>query len=452
MIITGKSLHRRTFLRGIGATVSLPFLDAMTPALASAARTAGEPVCRMAFVYVPNGIIMKDWVPASEGAAFELTRIMQPLAPYREQMLVMSGLAHINGRALGDGPGDHARAASTYLTGVHPKKTEGSDIRLGISVDQVAAQELGAATQFASLELGLESSGMVGNCDSGYSCAYSNSIAWRSPTTPLPPEINPRAVFERLFGDDETTDPAVRSVHAREDRSILDFVRDDSARLQGKLGAGDRRKLGEYLDALRDIERRIQRVEANIASGAALPSVDKPGGIPVTFEEHAKLMFDLQVIAFQADLTRVITFMIGREGSNRTYRSIGVPDAHHGISHHQYNAEKIEKLTKINVHHAEMLAYFLGKLQATQDGGGSLLDHSMVVYGSGLSDGNQHLHHDLPVVVAGGGAGRLRGGRHLKFKPETPMTNLYLSLLDKLGVRPERIGDSTGKIEHLSDV
>lgn len=451
MIVTRKSLARRTFLRGMGATVALPFLDAMTPAFA-ASRTGAEPACRMAFVYVPNGIIMKDWVPAAEGAAFELTRVMKPLAAFREQMLVLSGLAHVNGRALGDGPGDHARAASTYLTGVHPKKTEGADIHAGISVDQIAAKELGAKTQFASIELGLETAGMVGNCDSGYSCAYSNSIAWRSPTTPLPPEINPRAVFERLFGDEESTEPAARAMSARQDRSILDFVRDDAGRLEGKLGPGDRRKLGEYLDSLRDIERRIRKVEANIGSGAPLPAIERPGGIPVTFEEHTKLMFDLQVIAFQADLTRVATFMIGREGSNRTYRSIGVPDAHHGISHHMGNAEKIEKLTRINVHHAEQLAYFLEKLQTTPDGAGSLLDHSMVVYGSGLSDGNQHLHHDLPVLLAGGACGKIRGGRHLRFKPETPMTNLYLTILDKMGVREEKIGDSTGRIEHLADV
>ena len=406
MIITGKSLHRRTFLRGMGAAVALPFLDAMTPAMASPARTLGEPACRLAFVYVPNGIIMKDWVPASEGAGFELTRIMQPLAPYREQMLVMSGLAHVNGRALGDGPGDHARAASTFLTGVHPKKTEGSDIHLGVSVDQVAAQELGAATQFASLELGLESSGMVGNCDSGYSCAYSNSIAWRSPTTPLPPEINPRAVFERAVRRRRHPQTRRRARCRRgKDRGILDFVRRRGA-AAGSWARGDRRESWASIwTRCATSNGGFKKVEASLATGAALPAVEKPGGIPVTFEEHAKLMFDLQVIAFQADLTRVITFMIGREGSNRTYRSIGVPDAHHGISHHQYNTEKIEKLTKINVHHVEMLAYFLGKLQGAQDGAGTLLDHSMVVYGSRLS----RRESASASRSAGGGGGRRRG-------------------------------------------
>jgi len=452
MIITGKSLSRRTFLRGAGTTLALPLLDSMVPALGASRRSGSAPVCRLGFVYVPNGIIMKDWNPAAEGNNFEFSRILKPLEPYRERLLVLTGLAQHNGQALGDGPGDHARAGATFLTGVHPKKTEGADIRSGISADQIAAQEFGKQTQLASLELGLEANSMVGNCDSGYSCAYTNTISWRTPTTPLPPEINPRAVFERLIGDGETTDPAARAALARQDRSILDFIREDTARLSSGLGAGDRRKLTEYLEAVRDIERRIQKAEERSADFESLPAIERPDGIPVTFEDHARLMFDLQVLAFQADLTRIITFMIGREGSNRTYRSAGVPEAHHGLSHHREDAEKIDKLAKINTHHAELFAYFLGKLQATPDGDGSLLDHSMIVYGSSLSDGNRHLHHDLPVLLAGRGAGKLSSGRHIRYRQHTPLTNLYLTLLDKVGVAPEKIGDSTGKVEHLSEV
>lgn len=451
MIITKKSLPRRTFLRGIGTTLALPLLDAMAPALAATRTTAAKPACRMAFVYVPNGVIMDQWRPATEGAGFELTPILKALAPYRERLLVLSGLAHVNGRPLGDGPGDHARAGATFLTGVHPKKTEGVDIHAGISVDQIAAKELGKHTQLPSLEVTLESTGMVGNCDSGYSCAYTNTISWRTPTAPMPMEVNPRAVFERLFGDGDSTDAASRAARAREERSILDSVREEVAHLGLGLGPRDRNKLTDYLDAIRDIERRIGMVEKQNAD-VELPVMERPMGVPATFEEHAKLMFDLQVIAFQADLTRVISTMMGREGSNRTYRAIGVPDPHHGISHHQGDKEKIEKLAKINTHHAEMFAYFLEKLRSTPDGDGSLLDHSMIVYGSSLSDGNMHTHEDLPVLLVGGGAGQIRGGRHIRFPKETPLTNLYLSMLDKIGVPAEKIGDSTGRVEHLSDV
>ncbi len=456
MFITRKSLDRRTLLRGLGLGVALPMLDAMTPAFAANNKVTGKVAAaaprRLAFCYVPNGIIMPAWTPVADGKDYEMTRVLKPLEAYREKMLVISGLAHKNGMALGDGPGDHARAAASFLTGVHPKKTEGADIRLGPSADQVAAQAIGNQTRFASLELGLESSGMVGNCDSGYSCAYSNSIAWRSETTPLPPEVNPRAVFERLFGDGENFDPKTRAVMARQDKSILDFVRGSVSELQPSLGAPDKRKLDEYLYSIREIERRIIDAEKQAAEGGRdlTPTIDKPAGIPVTFEEHAKLMFDLQVVAMRTDLTRVMTLMMGREGSNRTYRSIGVSEAHHGLSHHLNAPEKIEKITKINVLHAELFAYFLGELQKTQDGDGTLLDHSIVVYGSGLSDGNRHDHHDLPVLVAGGGGGTLKGGRHIKYESKTPMTNLYLSLLDRMSVKPETIGDSTGRVEHLS--
>ncbi|HEU0124161.1 MAG TPA: DUF1552 domain-containing protein [Bryobacteraceae bacterium] len=452
MIITRKSLSRRTLLRGFGTAVALPFLDSMTPAMAAPNRIGGKSPVRMAFLYVPNGVIMKDWTPKSEGSGYELTKTLQPLAEHRERMLVLSGLDQYNGQSLGDGAGDHARAGATWLTGVHPKKTQGADILAGVSADQVAAKEVGKATTLPSLELGLEDNRMVGGCDSGYSCAYSNTVAWSSPTTPLPPEINPRAVFERLFGDGETTDPAARALAARQDRSILDFVRADAARIGMGLGAGDKRKLGEYLDAVREIEIRIQKLEKQDPNAIALPTMERPAGVPPTFEEHVDLMFDLMTIAFQADLTRVITLMIGREGGNRTYRNIGVPDAHHGLSHHFNDSTKIDRLQKIDQHHVKQLASFLAKLQATKDGDGSLLDHSMIMYGSSLSDGNRHEHLDLPTILAGGGNGRVHGGRHIRYKKGTPMTNLFLSMLDVAGVQPEKIGDSTGKIEHLSNL
>jgi hypothetical protein len=451
VILTRKSLPRRTFLRGIGSALALPLLDSMVPAMAATSKSAAAPTLRMAFLYVPNGIIMKDWTPKEEGRDFAFTRTLAAVEPFRQNLLVLSGLDHYNGQSLGDGAGDHARAGATWLTGVHPKKTQGADIQAGVSVDQIAARELNAKTTLPSLELGLEDNRMVGNCDSGYSCAYSNTISWRSPNTPAPPEMNPRAVFERLFGDGETTDPAARAQLARQDRSILDFVRQDAARLSASLGPGDRRKLNQYLDAVRDVERRIQKAEEQSAT-AALPAIDCPPGIPPTFEEHIQLMFDLMTIAFQADLTRVVTFMIGREGGNRTYRSIGVPDAHHGLSHHFNDASKIERLQKIDQHHVEMLSYFLRRMKETKDGDGTLLDHSFIVYGSSLSDGNRHEHLDLPTLVAGGGAGRLRGGRHLHYPKGTPMTNLFLTMLDMAGVKPERIGDSTGQIEHLTNL
>ncbi len=444
MLAVKKRLSRRTLLRGLGCAVALPWLDAMQPALTAAVKRAP----RLGFVYVPNGIIMKDWTPAEEGTAWQATRLLEPVAAYRDRMLVLTGLAQKNGRALGDGPGDHARAAASYLTGAHPKKTEGANILNGVSVDQAAAAYAGAATRFPSLELGLEAGGMVGNCDSGYSCAYSNSLAWKTPTTPLPPEVNPRAVFERLFGDGEVLDAATRERRARQDASILDFVREDTARLGGTLGAGDRRKLDEYLTSIREIEQRI----ADAAKQPAVPDeagLTRPAGIPVTFEEHARLMFDLLTVAWQTDATRVVTLMMGREGSNRTYRSIGVPEAHHGLSHHQGNAEKIEKLAKINRLHIELFAALVAKLQKTQDGDGTLLDHSMLVYGSGLSDGNRHAHHDLPVLVAGG---VLKAGRHLKYAAETPMNNLFLTLLDRMGVPAEALGDGTGRLNELSGV
>lgn len=448
-MIMGKHLARRSFLRGMGATIALPFLDAMRPAFAASNIGAATTPRRIAFVYVPNGIIMKDWTPAAEGTAFEFPRIMKPLESHRKDLMVLSGLTHNTGRALGDGPGDHARAAASFLTGIHPKKTAGADISLGPSVDQIAAQKIGTATRFASLELGCEDGRLVGNCDSGYSCAYSNSIAWRSSTTPLPPEVNPRAVFERLFGDASET-PEVRAKRLAYNKSILDFVLDDTQKLKGDLGKTDRRKLDEYLDAVREIERRIEMAEHD--SKQFTPTIEKPEGVPVEFADHVRLMFDLMTLAFQADLTRISTFMICREGSTRTYREIGVSDAHHPLTHHRGNPEWIEKVTKINCFHLEQFAYFVNKLKSTPDGDGTLLDRMMVVYGSGLADGNQHTHNDLPVVLAGTGNGALRPGRHVRYPKETPMTNLYVAMLDHMGVTPEHIGDSTGELQHLTDL
>ncbi len=437
-------LSRRTFLRGLGASVALPYLDAMTPAFAAAA----APITRVAFVYTANGVIMKDWTPTETGSGFVLPSTLTPIESFRDQALVVSGLAHRNGEALGDGPGDHARAGASWLTGAHPKKTRGADIRNGWSIDQVLAEAIGQTTPLPSLEIGLEDVRMVGGCDSGYSCAYSNTISWSSPTTPLPYENNPRRVFERLFGDGETTDPEARAIRLRQDRSLLDFVLDDTQRLAPTLGASDRNKLEDYLDSVREVERRIQNIERQDA--VELPSLDRPEGLPPTFQEHVQLMNDLIAIAFQADLTRVVTIMYSREGGNRTYPSIGVPDAHHGLSHHQNNPERIARLQKIDQHHVEMLAHFLGKLRDAQDETGSLLDHSMVLYGSSLSDSNRHTHDELPTLLVGGGNGMVRGGRHLRFPDGTPMANLLLTMADGLGVSQERLGDSPGLLPSLT--
>jgi hypothetical protein len=446
MIVTRKHLHRRSFLKGMGAVVALPVLDAMTPALA---RAAQAPV-RLAFTYVPNGIVMNDWTPAAEGAAYEFTRILKPLEPFRKDMLVLSGLAHRNGAALGDGPGDHARAGASYLTGVHPRKTAGADIQNGISVDQIAAQHIGGQTRFASLELGCDDSRTIGNCDSGYSCAYTNSLAWRGPATPMPPETNPRLVFERLFGDIDTSlSPEVRARRLRYRRSILDLVSERTSQLSNDVGPSDKRKLDEYLTSIREIERRIERSEQDMTH--LTPGIDKPTGVPVEYPDYVNLMFDLQLIAFQTDQTRIVTMMMGREGSMRTYPEIGIPDPHHPLTHHRGNPDWIEKVTQVNSLHVKLFAGFIDKLKSTPDGDGSLLDHSMIVYGSSLSDGNRHAHDDLPVVMFGRG-GRFRMGSHMVYPKQTPMTNLFLTLLDRMGVPSEKIGDSTGQIEHLGDV
>lgn len=436
--------------------MALPVLDAMSPAFAAAKRLeqANSPT-RMLFCYVPNGIIMEDWTPKTSGRNFEMPRIMKPLEAMRRKTTVLTGLTHNTGRALGDGPGDHARAASTFLTGMHPKKTASADISLGMSVDQVAAQSVGRNTRVASLELTLEPGRQAGNCDSGYSCAYSNNISWRSPTTPNPPETNPRVVFERMFGDvDPSETAASRAKRQRYDKSILDFVLEDSRHLRTSLGPTDRRKLDEYMTAVREIETRIAAAEKSNANtldlSALAPGFEKPQGIPVNYADHARLMFDLMTLAMRADVTRIMTLMMAREGSNRAYREIGVPDGHHGLTHHRNNAEWVEKIKLINAYHVEQFAYFLGKLDATPDGDGTLLDHSMVVYGSGLSDGNRHTHHDLPVVLAGRANGKVGAGRHVLYPKETPMTNLFLTMLDVMGVATNDLGDSSGELNHVT--
>jgi hypothetical protein len=423
-------------------------LDAMTPAFASQAMRQAPR--RIAFAYVPNGVTLADWTPAADGKGFAFPRILKSLEPFREQTLVLTGLAQVNANEMGDGPGDHARAAACYLTGVHPRKTAGTDIQAGVSVDQIAAAHIGGDTRFPSLELGCDESRTVGNCDSGYSCAYTNSLSWRSPTSPMPPETNPREAFERLFGSlDAGLDPATRARRRRERRSILDLVAERTTSIVSTLGPSDRLKMDEYLTSVREIERRIELAEKDTRE--VTPDFELPSGVPVSFEEYATLMYDMQALAFQADLTRVSTLMVGREGSLRTYPEIGVPDPHHPLTHHRNNPEWIEKVTKVNTFHMELFSRFLAKLQATADGDGTLFDHSIIVYGSGIADGDKHTHENLPVLIVGGGAG-FDGGRHLVYPDNTPMTNLYLTLLDRLGVRQDAIGDSTGRVEHLSNV
>jgi hypothetical protein len=445
LIFDQKCLARRTFLKGWGAAIALPMLDAMTPALRAARRLPKAPV-RTAFVYVPNGIVMDNWTPRTAGNDFEFPRILQPLRRFREHTLVISGLMDKNANALGDGGGDHARAAASFLTGAHPKKTGGSDIQAGVSVDQILASTSGADCRLRSLEVGLDDNASVGQCDSGYSCAYTNSISWRTPWTPLPPEANPRIVFERLFGDVDTTlDRATRARRERYRKSILDMTRDETSKLAGTLDGSDRRKLDEYLDSIREIERRIEMAESDGRN--IVPSIDKPAGIPANFSEHARLLFDLQVLAFQADITRVTTMVIGREGSVRTYDEIGVSDPHHPLSHHHNAPEALEKLTKINAFHLGLFAQFVTRLKSVQDGDRSLLDRSMILYGCGIADSDRHTHEKLPIVAVGGANGAVNSGRHVVLKENVPISNLYLSLIQNAGVQCDTFGDSTGRLE-----
>jgi len=425
----------------MGATLALPFLDAMIPALsATAAVTA--PVKRLGFIYIPMGSAAAYWTPKSEGHITELSPILGPLTPFLDQTTVISNLEHKNAYSTGN----HATANCTFLSGVRAKLTEGSDYEMGVTADQIAAKHLGGDTPLPSLELATDFNYVVGNCDNGYACVYMNALSWAAPTAPLPSEANPRVVFERLFGDGGTA--AERRADLRKSASILDWVTDDMTRLQGRLGATDRTKVSEYLDSIREIERRIQLSERE--NGAALPeTLERPIGAPQDWEQHVKLMFDLQVLALHADITRVITFQVAREVSTRTYPQIGVPEAHHPTSHHQNDPEKIAKLAKINTYHASLFAYFLGKLKATPDGDGSLLDHSLFLYGSGMGNPDIHDHKNLPIVVAGGASGRMKGSRHINYAESTPMSNLLLTVLDKAGVDMERFGDSSGKLDGL---
>ena len=446
MAMTPMSLPRRTVLRGIGAIVSLPLLDAMVPALTAMTKTAARPVRRLGFVYVPNGVIMDKFTPAEVGAAFTFTPILKPLEPFRDQVIVLSGLGSKPAEPQGDGPGDHARAGTAWLSATHAKPSEGADLRAGKTVDQIIADKLGTETQLRSLELAVDDvSEIVGNCDSGYSCAYTNTLSWRTGTTPLPMQTNPRVVFERLFGDGGS--PERRVAQARADRSILDSITEAAGRFQKRLGPQDRGRVGEYLDGIRELERRIQSVEEHIEENPNVP--EPPIGVPDEVDEHIRLMLDLQVLAYQADVTRVCTFMMGREISQRTYGMIGVPEPHHGLSHHGGDQQKIDKLIKIDTYHVSLLAYYLDKLRSTNDGDGSLLDHSVILYGGCISNGNAHSHSPLPAVLAGGGAGQLRGGRHLQYPVDTPLANLLLNLSDTFGVELKSLGDSTGRLRDV---
>jgi Protein of unknown function (DUF1552) len=438
-----KHLSRRTMLRGIGVSMALPLLDAMTPAFAQSAKAAP---CRMLVNYVPNGMVMRDWLPAAPGADFAIPRILQPMEPYRRQMLLIEGLAQHFGWPNGDGTGDHARAASTYLTGVHIRKTGGSDIEAGVSMDQIAAREIGARTRIPSLELTCEDGRMVGVCDTGYSCVYSNNISWRSASTPGTPEVDPRSVFETLFGS-EDPDPAVRAASRRRNASILDWVLGETHSLETTLGPSDRSKLDEYLTSVREIEQRIQ--SAAQQAEPVRPTIAKPAAIPAQLTEHVRLMYELLRVAFQTDSTRIGTLMIGREGSLRSYEEIGVPESHHPITHHQGRADLIEKVARINCHHMQLFSEFVASLARTPDGDGSLLDHSMILYGAGLADGNSHQHDHLPTMLVGGACGAIKTGRFVQVTPQTPIANLYVSMLATMGVAVEKIGDSTGRLADI---
>jgi uncharacterized protein DUF1552 len=443
MVVFKKAFPRRTFLRGVGATLALPMLDAMTPAFAAAAKRP----TRMAFMQTPNGIfnLRGEWTPKTVGANFELTRTLEPLAAFKDRMIVLSGLDNQQAAGLnGEVGGDHPRACTAWLTGTHAKMTSGADLHAGVSADQIAAKEFGKHTQLASLELGMETAEVVGACESAYGCAYYNTISWRNETTPLPMENRPRAIFERLFGD-AGADPKARSAFREEDRSILDAINAEINRLRLRVGGTDRSKIDQYIEAVRDVERRIQLAERQGEQEFFMAS---PVGIPEVFSDYFKLMADLMVLAWQTDMTRVITFQMGHEMSGRAYPELGFGDAHHPCTHHQGDPEKQEKTTKINIFHTKMLSYYLGQLRATPDGEGSLLDHSMILYGAGLSDANLHLYTDLSLLLVAGGVAGIKGGQHVRYPNRTPMANLLLTMLDKAEVpRVDTLGDSTGRLE-----
>ncbi len=439
-------LSRRTVLKGLGASIALPWLEAMGPLAAWGSQTpaAARVPTRVAFLYVPNGKNMADWTPTAEGTGFTLPRILEPLAEVREYVNVLTGLTADKARPNGDGAGDHARAMAAFLTGAQPRKTDGTDIRCGTSVDQVAAARLGNDTRLSSLEMGCDPSAMAGNCDSGYSCVYSSTISWRSATTPVPKLNNPRLIFDRLFASGNDADRARRE---RNRRSILDFVREDANTLVPNLGANDRRRMDEYLTSIRDIEQRIER--AARLPEPARPTMTQPTGIPSNYQEHLRLLADLLVVAFQADITRVSTFVFANEGSNRPYSIIGVPEGHHDLSHHGNDRAKMAKIANINRFHITQLAYMLGRMKNIREGDGTLLDNCMIAYGSGNSDGNRHNHDDLPILQIGRGSGTIRTGRHLRYANNTPLNNLWLSMLDRVNSAVDRLGDSTGRLANL---
>ena len=445
MFITKKALQRRTFLRGMGATVALPLLDAMVPAMTALAASPAAPVRRLGFVYIPMGAYMKQWTPAGgTGVLGDLPPILASLAPVKDQLTVVSNLELRNAY-----PGTHATSNAAFLSAATSKWTESTDYELGTTVDQVAAQHIGMGTRLPSLELAMDLLTTVGQCDNGYACVYQNNLSWSSPTTPLPSEAHPRVAFERLFGDGGTA--AQRQAELRKKASLLDFVNEDIAKLKSKLGPDDRSKVSQYLDTVREVERRIQKAEAE-AADSHLPDLDRPIGVPAAYADHARLMFDLQVLAFQGDVTRVITFQLARETSTRTYPEIGVPDPHHPLTHNGGSAEKLEQVAKINAFHVSLFAGFLEKLKATREGDGTLLDHSMYLYGSGMSNGDKHDHVDLPIMVAGGGAGQMKGGRHVRYAEPTPLANLHLTLLEKAGVRQDHFADRNGKVTELLSI
>jgi hypothetical protein len=443
MFITKKSLPRRTFLRGVGASLALPLLDSMIPARTLLAQTAAKPLPRLGFVYIPHGAIMDKWTPATVGAGFEYTPILKPLEPFRDYINVVSGLHH---RAA-DTTAVHSLSPTTWLSGVRPKATQGVDAFAGITADQIAAQEIGQDNPLPSMELATEDhSGLIGSCDRDYGCIYMNTLSWRTPETPLPMEINPRKVFERMFGQGGS--PAERVSRIQEDRSILDAITKEAAALQLQLGPSDRQTMNQYLENVREIERRIQRAEKS-QGDADLQLPARPAGVPFDFEEHVALMYELMALSYQANITRVITFMVSREVSNRTYTQVGVTDGHHAISHHQNRAEKMAKNVLIQTFNINQFRGFLEKLKSMPDGDGSLLDHTLLLYGSNMSNSNAHDHFPLPNLVVGGAAGKMKGGRHLKYADHTPMTNLLVTMLDKVGVKQESLGDSTGTLENL---
>ncbi len=440
-------ISRRTVLRGLGASVALPWLEAMGPltSWADESSKAKPAPNRMAVIYVPNGQNMADWTPKTEGADYEITPILEGLKDFKSDFSVLTGLTADKARSHGDGGGDHARALSAFLTGAQPRKTDGTDIRAGISVDQVAASRIGDQTRLASLEIGCEAGAMAGNCDSGYSCVYSSTMSWKSATQPLPKEVNPKLVFERLFASDQDGQRAQRDARRK---SVLDLVREDFKDLNGKLGVNDQRKLDEYFSSVRDIELRIERAEK--LPPIKSPEYAVPQTIPANYEEHIRVMCDLLVLGFQADVTRVSTFVWANEGSNKSYSFINVPEGHHDLSHHENKPEKKAKIAEINKFHARQVAYLLGKMKAVKEGDGTLLDHCMIAYGSGNSDGNAHNHDDLPILLAGHGCGTLKPGRHIRFAKETPLNNLWLAMLNRMSIDMSQLGDSTGILSDLS--